>query len=577
VQPSPPRPIGLAPASPPAARRELIAVFALAVCLRVVLLSGPAVQFHADEATNGVMALDVLRGGRIPYFAYGDGYGGGQGVEVLLLAPLFSMFGATERVAKIVPVAESLLVLFLVWSLLGRWVSRRASLLGLLLLATSSPFTICSFKINGTVTTMAAGWAGLLMTLEACRGARLSPRPLFLAGLLLGFAFYLFPSALYYLALALFLLALLRHRRLPGELPALAAGLGGYLVGVLPLLLARAAQGGGLTAFGRNLPALEWDGYARRLAGFFLRDLPSVHIVDLWEFFPAIPPRSWAAFGGAALLAAVALVRAGRPFRGWRECVGSSRPWQPTEEGWAWVWFGGIVLFALLYAVEPRAGMVPRYALPVVPFFTLLAAWGVLALFRRSRRAGWSALVFLVALQIPLLAEFGRKETTTDWNVTVHGADVHALTRYLEDRGYTAVVAPYPIKWRLMFFSGERIKAAAHLFCMDREFADNAEVAARINSGEAPLVFVVDREFRFADAGLYGCPPGWFDLQGFLAALAGEGITFESDAIGDFVVVHRFSRPLLLPPPAEFDTSGRSRRVIPPDAAPPPRRPGSDR
>jgi hypothetical protein len=577
VQFSLPRSAAPLSAPRPTTYREPIAIFALAVLLRAVLLAGPAVQFHADEAANGVMALDILRGGRIPFFAYADDYGGGQAVEILLMAPLFATFGATERVAKIVPVVESLLVLFLVWLLLERWVSRRARLLGLFVLATSPSFAVCSFMINGSMTTMAAGWGGLLLTLEAARKATLSPRLLFLGGLLLGFALYLFPSALFYLALALVLLALMRHRRLIGELPALIAGLGGYLIGILPLLFARAAYGGGLASFGRNLPALEWSRYAHRLVGFFLRDLSSIFIADLWGFLTAIPPRSWAAFGGTALFAAIALALAGRPFRGWLECVRTSCPWRPTEEGWAWVWFGSIVLFAALYSLEPRAGMFPRYVIPVLPFFTLLAAWGGLSLFRLGKGAGWSALALVVALQIPLLVEFGRKDTTTDWGVAVHGADVHTLTRFLEDNGYTSVVAPYPIKWRLMFFSGERIKAAAHLFCMDREFADNAEVVARVNSGEVPLVIVVDREFRFADVGLYGCPPTWFVLTDFLASLTGGGVSFESAAIGDFVVFHRFSLPIQLPPPAEIETAGRSKRVIPRDASPPARRPPSGR
>jgi hypothetical protein len=413
--------------------------------------------------------------------------------------------------------------------------------------------------IYGSMITAAAGWGGLLLTLEAARGATLSPRRMFLAGVLLGLAFYLFPSALFYLALALLLLVLMRHLLLFQELPALAAGGGGYLIGALPLLLARSAYGGGLAQTGNFFPHVEVSQYLQRLAGFFLR--PPLFRHGPLEFSATLPIRSWTAFGGTALLPR-------SPWWGQSAIQdgGSGEgicPWRPTEK--AGHGSGSAASLFASYSLEPRAGR-RHYVIPVFPVFRLLAAWGLLLLFRWRKPIGWCALLLAALIEVPLLVDFARRDTATDWGMTVHGADVHALERFLREHDYRYVIAPYGIKWRLMFLSGESVKAAAHLFCFDRETDDNNEVVTRVNSGQVPLVIVLDQAFHWLTLARQHCPEGWFTIEDFLTSVGRAGVSFEREPIGDFVVFHRFSAPVRLPPLGETDTTGRAIRVFGPGA-----------
>ncbi len=99
----------------------LIAVLAVALIARVLLLASGAVSFHSDEAVVGLMARHILQGER-PVFFYGQAYMGS--LDAWLIAGGFKLLGDSVLTMRLV---ESLLYLLIVgtgyalaWRISGR-------------------------------------------------------------------------------------------------------------------------------------------------------------------------------------------------------------------------------------------------------------------------------------------------------------------------------------------------------------------------------------------------------------------------------------------------------------------------
>lgn len=122
------------------------------------------------------------------------------------------------------------------------------------------------------------------------------------------------------------------------------------------------------------------------------------------------------------------------------------------------------------------------------------------------------------------------------------------VARFLEEHNLTAVVAPYEIKWKLMFHTGHRIACASMVFGYDRENEYGAMALSRISQGEAPLVIVVDKALRLPQIPLQFNPQGVFDMEAFHAFLKRNDIQCQITPIGDYVVYHEFSRNFRLFP-----------------------------
>ena len=110
----------------------LVAVIAIALIGRALLLASGSVSFHSDEAVVGLMARHILQGER-PVFFYGQAYMGS--LDAWLVAVGFALLGDTVLTIHLV---ESLLYLLIVasgfavaWQISGRAVV--ATITGLLL------------------------------------------------------------------------------------------------------------------------------------------------------------------------------------------------------------------------------------------------------------------------------------------------------------------------------------------------------------------------------------------------------------------------------------------------------------
>ena len=80
---------------------DAVALIALAVLLRVVLIALGWPRHNSDEAIMGLMALHINNRGELPIFFYGQAYMGAT--EAYLAAGLFRLFGSSVILLRFVP------------------------------------------------------------------------------------------------------------------------------------------------------------------------------------------------------------------------------------------------------------------------------------------------------------------------------------------------------------------------------------------------------------------------------------------------------------------------------------------
>jgi len=111
----------------------LMAIVALAVALRLVLLAAGAFSFNSDEAVLTLMARHILQGER-PAFFYGQTYMGS--LDAYLLAGAFALLGESILVERLVQVILYALIVLVgygvAWRIAG---NRRGALTTALLFA----------------------------------------------------------------------------------------------------------------------------------------------------------------------------------------------------------------------------------------------------------------------------------------------------------------------------------------------------------------------------------------------------------------------------------------------------------
>ena len=193
----------------------LIAIAALAVALRLVLLAAGAFSFNSDEAVLTLMARHILQGER-PAFFYGQTYMGS--LDAYWVAGAFALLGESifvERLAQVVLYALTLPVGYgVAWRITGK---RRVALTTALLFAVPPVLSILYTTVSqgGHVEMLLVGslavWLGLYLESDT---VRLSSKLMWLAwGLLVGLEFWIWGLGLAFTApTALWLLWRMRRR-----------------------------------------------------------------------------------------------------------------------------------------------------------------------------------------------------------------------------------------------------------------------------------------------------------------------------------------------------------------------------
>ena len=125
-------------------------LLALAVLLSLPGVLEPRLDFDADEAVTGLMALHITRG-RIPVYYYGQGYMGSP--EALLAGVYFLLLGPSAAALKLAPFTFYLLFLILQYRLVAQYRDRSHALLTLALTVVFSPVvTLWATKARGGFT-----------------------------------------------------------------------------------------------------------------------------------------------------------------------------------------------------------------------------------------------------------------------------------------------------------------------------------------------------------------------------------------------------------------------------------------
>ncbi len=419
---------------------------AIAVAPRVAMLLTVERRLDADESIVGLMAKHIANGGRVPFFFYGQDYGGGHVIEALMAVIPYRLFGPTEWGVHLAPMIFSTATVLLVYAYLRRPYGSRLAFAAAALVAVSTQYLKSSLKSDGYIETIFLGVVALwlLQGFEIAYRETARGRQTWIAaamGATLGLALWSYDFAGVYAA-AVVVFAMRRGLLHPARLGSFTAG---FLVGATPLIIVnitnryahlRHLAGGGPGEAGIT-------GAGSRLAALFSQQLPAFFTPDCVHNF--VLPVPWYAWCTAAGLAVSVLVLAGY----WRRAPGAP------------------ALAALLtlaaYLFSGYAGRSPRYLLPLEPFLSTAPALAASFLYSARRHsANLLAALIISLLSIGLVAgnvALFRDNSIPEGNVKTDPESLVESARFLEKNDVKCVKTTYFIKWRLLFLTNERVNA----------------------------------------------------------------------------------------------------------------------
>ncbi len=531
----------------------LIAIVALAIALRLVLLAAGAFSFNSDEAVLTLMARHILQGER-PAFFYGQTYMGS--LDAYLVAGAFGLLGESifvERLVQVILYALSVLVGYGIARRING--SRRAALMMALLYAIPPVLLTLYTTVSqgGHVEMLLVGslvvWLGLYLELDT---ARALSKLMWLAwGLLVGLEFWIWGLGLAFtVPTALWLLWRMRLRGWRGYLLAALGFLAGSVpwwlgnmsavnLAVMELLGQRVAG----TATAGNLLA----NVALRIFNFIVLGLPvllglrfpwSVQGPPLWL---AVPPLVlYLGTLGYALRKPL-----GHP-RGERgEPVAAAGRWLTPAEARGLMWSIGATLF-IGFALTPFGGdPTGRYFQPLyLPLFVFTAD----ALEALHRRVGWWAWLMLVAVLLFNLVGTVQAALTNPPGITTQFEAITQvdprydaeLMDFLRANGGTRGYGSYWVSYRIAFLSNEEIILAARLpYKTDLRYTprdDRYAPYGKLVEDSGSVVYVTTRH------------PALDEL--LRERFSSLGVKFREKQIGDYHVFYDLSRKVT---PDELD------------------------
>lgn len=484
------------------------AVLALGAAVRVALIAADhGVTLDSDEAIIGLMGRHILEQGARPVFFYGQQYMGA--FEAYAAAAAFAIAGPSTHALKGVMVVLDLLMVcsFVV---LGRTlVDRRAGLLAGLYAALPPAFlAIYGLKARGgyvetvTIGNILLAGAARVGTLDEarCRWAALG------LGILAGFGFWTHTLvALYFPAVAIAWLMRTARSRWFVTLGLAAAG---AIVGGLPFWWQNVTSGFG--SFGN----VHWVGPAtalRQLGGLLRDALPVViGARGIWAFEESWPGLTALLASANVLFFAGAIAGAPRSERpgDTRACIGL-------------VWLTALVATfvdaASGYGAETRE---PRYLFPIYSALALTFGVAVASWWRVGdrRRATAGACVLLAGHALGIVRQDPTLMLGISAGARVARSNVH-LIEVLEKLKIQSVYTDYWVSYRLVFESGERIRARPFGHVVVERIP---EMSAAVDADPNPAFVLL------GDA-----------ATGFRAALSRSGRAFKEREVAPYRVFYR--------------------------------------
>jgi len=461
-----------------------IVLLGIAAAPRVAMLQTVERRLDADESIVGLMAKHIAGGEGVPFFFYGQNYGGGHVLEALLAAPLLALSGMpAEWAVHLPPLIFSVAIIALVFIYAGQLYGKRAGFFTAALLGFSTVFLKSSLKADGYIETIFLCVAALLFyqcmehALHERAGTRAAAFSA-LTGAALGLAWWCYDFALVYAA-AVALIGL--RRWLPKPWTG-AAFVSGFIAGTTPLIVFNLTHDfahikhmieggpGGFTA------AAAIYGRATEL---FTRELPAFMSADCTHNF--VFPVSWYSYIWAATLGISILIL--MVFRRRVPGVVALAP-----------------IFAIAaYLISGYAGRSPRYLLPLEPFISMIIATAIVLLYEKRRYITRLLAVALLAAVVTSVvagaAAIFSDDSIVEGNVKTHPESLVQVVRELDDKKVKCVITTYFIKWRILFLSDERINAI-DVFAHER---DNAYLRYEDKGcpGNEPPAYVLHKNSRY--------------------------------------------------------------------------------
>jgi 4-amino-4-deoxy-L-arabinose transferase-like glycosyltransferase len=526
-------------------RLFLLLIF-LSIALRLWLLFTSKHYLNSDAAATAMMAFDILDGSPIPFFFYGQPYGGVQVVEALMAVPWFAIFGPHDYLFKLGPAMLSCVYVVVVYLSLYRFFNKKYALISAIIFSFSPMFLAFNFDYTGEMLMSFFGWLGLYFFLCFYFAKTESGRLIFLSGMALGFAYYCFDYGLYYLFAVLILWLLKENIHFWWRWHSILYLFSGFIIGASPLIYYNLTHGFKnfefLVAKTIQSDSILLSAFLR-FARLLYRDLPSVFSLDIDDFPLQISPLSYLAYALFVISVLYVFVKTKPALFSMMHSFFSRKGVTLIPEQRILYLLLLTFLYFAIYSLARAGGNAPRYLIVLCPFIPMMLAWAAYDLGKRHLIPAAIFIALFAALQIPFIIELAKDKTVVEWNVRTHGDDIKTLAKYLLDNNLTTVVTPYEIKWKLMFESRRKIVCASYLFGFDRESKYNLEVIDRVNRRSMPVAFVFDKEYKLARVAREFNPEGAFDIAGFHEFLRRNGTTYLITPVGsDYVVYHGFSR-----------------------------------
>jgi 4-amino-4-deoxy-L-arabinose transferase-like glycosyltransferase len=523
----------------------------LSVGLRLWLLFTSRHYLNSDAAATAMMALDIQDGSPIPFFFYGQPYGGGQVVAALMAVPWFAIFGPSDYLFKLGPALLSCVFILVVYVCLYQLFNKRYALIAAAAFSLFPTFLAFNFDYTGEMIMSFFGWLGLYFFLSSYFAERERGGLILLSGMALGFAYYCFDYGLYYLFAVILLWALKENIHLWRRWRSILALLFGFFIGAAPLIYYN------FTHDFDNFKFLIWKttqpdpilalSALIRFARLLYHDLPAFFSLEIDDFQRQISSVSYLSYGLFLVSLLYIFIKVTPSVSSMMHSFFAGKVAILIPE-WRVAYLAlFMLLYFALYSLARVGGNVPRYLIILCPLIPMTLAWAVYDLGKRRLIRAAIFITLFGALQIPFMIQLATDKTVPEWDVQTHGEDIKTLAKFLLDNNLTTVVTPYEIKWKLMFESRRKIVCAAYLFGFDRERKYNREVVDRVNRRGMPVAFVFDKEYKLPLVALQVNPKGAFNLDAFHAFLKRSQITYQVTPVGqDYIVYHGFSKPLRL-------------------------------
>jgi hypothetical protein len=394
--------------------------FLFGLAARVWIFTGGLGEVNADEALVGLMALHLLDGEWNTFF-WGQSYGGT--IDVILLAPVVAVLGATRLTLQVVPFLQSIVATVLVW-LVARRVLGRSGGLTAAALFWAYPAAFVWWQTRQSLLYLPIVILGLVIVLCVLRIAD-DPSPRvnwFALGLAAGLGWWTSPQILYFLLPAVLWLLWQRPRTL---VRSAWVALSAFVLGAGPWIVTNVVDGWVSIT---NLPEVT-DGPWARLTALAISGLPmslglKVPFTEAW-IAPVFGPILYLC--GLVALAAATTVR------------------RPSGTIHIWLLLGFPILFTLI----PAAAYIGSGR-----YFFLLAPTLAMTLSGLARRDTGLITLIVVAVTLTAVGLFQIRDLPVGFV-----PEVDPLVDVLEQEEVDHVVAGFWLAYKLTWETEEEIIA----------------------------------------------------------------------------------------------------------------------